>query len=995
MSDPAGGVDLEDDDVKQRTRRARRLLNRLLRYAALPVRAGKVFASEGIAGCIERIRLRLPRQSERLTPERRYAHWRAENENEPVPEVAGAATGQFTVLLMSVDPPADRLARALEAFAAQCAGCAALELLAVVATREPSIRRIAEQSFAHLPHGQLRVVDDAESIAPAANALLRARRGEYVLVTDADGIPAEGGLCRVMAAQLAHRDCSILYGDQDSLNDDGERGDPFFKPDYSPELLQSFNYIGPTFLVRRGLLDEIGGVQGVPDRAYACDLLFRALDRSPRVHHVREILIHRLPATSAVPMQPVASTTALAASFARRGIAARVTRAGSRTEVRFERAENPLVSIIIPSDNAENSIECISRLLARTGYGAIEVLLVTNSRVARVIEATFGDARVRCATYDRPFNFSDKCNAGAAAARGKYYVFFNDDVAPLSRDWVERLLEYAQQPGIGGVSPRMLYETGTTQYAGMVTGVRDFVGTSFHCWEPDDERYHGLANCVRNVSILCGACMMVSRSAFEAIGGWDAKNTPIAHSDLSFSFELALRGYRLVYTPLAEMRHVGAKSRHDDSGWRHLDDEAHYFVLQRYGDRLGDDPYFPAGMRGVLYDDFSQFRIFAPKQSGDDRQPPSRRILLIAHELSLSGAPMVVLEMARCLKRNGDSVCVVSPCDGKLRSLFERDGIPVIVDEWILSRPRATSRFWGAFDLVVVNTVLGWKCVGEAARLGKPNVFLIHESDFGIDYIESQGAAARKAFAVASAVVFSSRKTQRLYEPYRGNAPYFEFRYGIADVDREAISRPLPRPDGRLLIAHSGTLEPRKGQDLLVEAVRRLPKNILDRIEVCFVGRDDDPVRTEYVAQLKRRAAGFPIQFCGEVLRDEALARMAASDIFVCTSTEETGPLVVYEAMALGKPVVTTRVGAAVQVVAEGESGFVIDVGDVDALRDRLTSLVLADEAERIRLGSAGRRVFEEQLTIDQTGSRFAALFDSLLAERGNRAGHLAAARAA
>ncbi len=146
---------------------------------------------------------------------------------------------------------------------------------------------------------------------------------------------------------------------------------------------------------------------------------------------------------------------------------------------------------------------------------------------------------------------------------------------------------------------------------------------------------------------------------------------------------------------------------------------------------------------------------------------------------------------------------------------------------------------------------------------------------------------------------------------------------------------------------------------------------------------------------MKREAQGLPVRFCGELPRAEALAHLAGADVFVCASTEETGPLVVYEAMALGKPVITTRVGAAMQVVAEGESGYVIDVGDVEALCERLTRLVLAGRNERVRLGRAGRIIFEEQHTIDKYGARLEALFESVLAAREQSVRTQAPARAA
>ena len=130
----------------------------------------------------------------------------------------------------------------------------------------------------------------------------------------------------------------------------------------------------------------------------------------------------------------------------------------------------------------------------------------------------------------------------------------NDDVAPIASDWLEAMLEYAQLPEIGGVSPKLLYADNSIQYAGLVGGVPGIVGTAFHAWPRDDRSYHSMALSVRNVSCLTGACMLLRARDFWSIGGWTKVNTPISHSDFDLSYRLAETGLRLVYQPFAELR---------------------------------------------------------------------------------------------------------------------------------------------------------------------------------------------------------------------------------------------------------------------------------------------------------------------------------------------------------------------------------------------------------------------------------------------------------
>ena len=336
---------------------------------------------------------------------------------------------------------------------------------------------------------------------------------------------------------------------------------------------------------------------------------------------------------------------------------------------------------MIPTDDPLHARECVRGLDVST-YPNLEVLVVTSSRLCELLQGQLG-SNVRLIAYDEPFNFSAKCNLGAKHASGDYLVFLNDDVVPLTPDWIESLLQYAQQPEVGGVSPKLLYADDTIQYAGLVTGVRDLVGTAFHTWPRWDGSYNSLAICVRNVSCLSGACMMVSSEDFEAAGGWDEVNAPISHSDFDLSFRLEDLDRRLVYTPFAELRHFGNQSRGSakqpsESRVGRADGGADAYMLARWGERMASDPFYPSGMRQLLYEDASDYQVDAPPAT-----PPSDawwdlpRILLVSHDLSLSGAPLMLLEVARALSEAGMLVVICSPVRGPLGEAVRDAGIPL------------------------------------------------------------------------------------------------------------------------------------------------------------------------------------------------------------------------------------------------------------------------------------------------------------------------------
>ena len=299
----------------------------------------------------------------------------------------------------------------------------------------------------------------------------------------------------------------------------------------------------------------------------------------------------------------------------------------------------------------------------------------------------------------RPLYFSLKCNLGAQAAQGQYYIFLNDDVEPLSEDWIETLLEYARQPEIGGASPKLLYPDNTIQYAGLVTGVRDLVGTAFHKWDRFSSLYSNMAISTRDVSTLCGACMMVRADFFWSVAGWNEINTPIANSDFDISFKIRDLGLRLVYTPFAEMRHIGHQSigkTDKREKWAGLPpyDTSHLYMLNRWGEYMSRDPYYPENMRAMVYHEDSRYAVYAPPQEPVRDWSSLRRVLLISHDLTLSGAPIILFEIAHFLKSSGCFVAVIAPEEGRLLAQYQAEQIPVTIDPHILDEPRGSKHLF-------------------------------------------------------------------------------------------------------------------------------------------------------------------------------------------------------------------------------------------------------------------------------------------------------------
>ena len=898
----------------------------------------------------------------------------------------------ISVIVPVFDPPAGTLRATIDSVLNQTYGH--FELCIANAGRNARCAELLRNYMSRDERVRCVTLSDNLGISGNSNAALELATGDFVALLDHDDLLAPDALYRIAEVIVKQPDVDVIYTDEDRVGTDGRRAYPFLKPDWSPELLHSFMWIGHLTVYRRALVDAIGRFRPEYDGSQDYDLVLRAARATQRFAHVRRVLYHwkMLPGSAAAGGKLHARRTNLAAlqdAVEQSGRRGRVVEYPWANRVTFDLEERSLVSVIVPSDDVHNIRTCVAALLANSTYDSVEVIVVTNSSAATTLERDFSDAQcVRFLPHGGEFNFSRKCNEGARAASGKYLLFLNDDVVPITGGWIEAMLEYAQCPEVGGVSPKLLYDDDSIQYAGLVGGVPDIVGTAFHTWDRNETSYQNMALCVRNVSCLTGACMLVRADVFWHVGGWDDVNTPISHSDFDLSYRLSEAGFRLVYQPFAELRHLGHKSRREavydeTSAIRRADGGADVHLLYRWGDRVAEDPFYTPGMSALLYENPVRYELLAPPAVELDHGWWNRpRILLVAHDLSSSGAPKVLLEVAKALRDEGMLVVVASPRGGGHADGFVSAGVPVVIKDDITERPESSERFLRGFDVIAPNTVLNWRAVHAAQKIGKPCIWLVQESRFGIDIVEAAGRGAKSAFSSAERVVFPSNRTAKLYERYGGVSRHTAIHYGISDVrDEIADVAHGDLSEEHLTIVCVGSVEPRKGAHVLIDAFELLDADVLERIRALFVGR---VLNHDYAARLRTRAARLPVEFLGEMPYNVALGLVRDSDIVLCTSLDESGPLVVIEAMALGKPIISSAVGAAAEIITSGVDGELVDPGDGVALAERLARLI-ADESTRRRLGANARRKFENYLTDTRYGRDMTAAFQAVLAERHER----------
>lgn len=259
-----------------------------------------------------------------------------------------------------------------------------------------------------------------------------------------------------------------------------------------------------------------------------------------------------------------------------------------------------MVSIIVPNRNAAVVFgQCVDGLLRRTRYGKRELVIVDNASTDREVIDLYRSLEREglgvIVPFDRPFNFSAACNAGAAAARGDLLLFLNNDVEVLEPDWLEELVRWSQRPDVGIVGAKLLYPDRTIQHAGVVFGL----GLVSHIFAHAPEGASGLfgsSDSYRNYLAVTGACQMMRRDVFERLGGFD-EGFRLSFSDVVLCMEAWKAGYRVVYTPRARLIHHESHTRKREDWPEDLE------RLVRYLESGGfvEDPYFHPELNSRSY----------------------------------------------------------------------------------------------------------------------------------------------------------------------------------------------------------------------------------------------------------------------------------------------------------------------------------------------------------------------------------------------------------
>lgn len=409
---------------------------------------------------------------------------------------------------------------------------------------------------------------------------------------------------------LANASAVIVYADEDAMDEHGRRHTPLFKPDWDPDYFNAYRYLGDFVALAtahcRHLLNEARNQRS--DLAFF-ELLVLTTNKvdAASVLHIPDILSHR----KASEQSGGGSTELLTFSPEELAIVERqVCSAYPGTQVCCGAAgaarttwpipvPEPLVSLIIPTrDRLDVLRECVDSILATTDYPRFEILVVDNdSRESETLDylASICDGqRIHWLKVPGEFNFSLLNNRAAGCASGEVLGLINNDIVAIEPGWLREMVSHAVRPDVGAVGAKLLYRSGHIQHAGVVCGIGEVAAHPHKFCHDGDSGYMGRLSCVQTFSAVTGACLVVERSKYVAVGGLDEDNLKVAFNDVDFCLKLDARGYRNVFTPHARLLHLEGVSRGFDTS---PEKAARYaqeaqFMRRKWADRMTYDPYY-------------------------------------------------------------------------------------------------------------------------------------------------------------------------------------------------------------------------------------------------------------------------------------------------------------------------------------------------------------------------------------------------------------------
>jgi O-antigen biosynthesis protein len=677
------------------------------------------------------------------------------------------------------------------------------------------------------------------NISAATNSAAALATGDIILFLDNDDELTPDALGEVALYFATHPTTDFLYSDDDKIDTKGRRFAPQFKPQWSPELLLSYMYLGHLCAVRKQIFEEIGGLRIGFEGSQDYDFALRATEICRHVAHLPLVLYHwrTAPGSTAIsgaakPSSFGAGQKAIQDALNRRQINGNVAQHAWATKENLGifaqdfPDDGPSVTVIIPTKNQLKLLKACLDSLENTTYKNFQIAVIDNESDDPKILEYLNQLTCQVFRIKNPggkFSFAAINNRAVEKVDSEYVLFLNNDTEVINPRWLSQMVGYAQIRGVGAVGARLLYPDGRIQHAGVIHGLHHgLAGHAFKLMDKDNRGYLSQAMVTRNYSAVTAACTITPRQLFLDLGGFDEDDFAVAYNDVDYGYRLLERGYRCVYCPDAELLHKEGTSR----GFTDNPQEVAAF-RRKYAGKT-DSFYSPHLSLEDEYFHIQPRRVFMKgegqkKEEGRGKREEGRgkreegytwevsdsgllsvvnssihpvRVLMCSNSLDFTGAPLHQYEIAVKLAAEGVILPIVlCATDGPLRQAYEQQGIEVIVrnnplehiyqrdayDEAIRSFSKEIESL--KVDAIYANTLENFFVVDAAREIGVPAVWNVHESEPWQTYFNRFGSEiatrALECFRFPYKVIFVADATRDRYLPLNSHHNFTVIHNGL------------------------------------------------------------------------------------------------------------------------------------------------------------------------------------------------------------------------
>lgn len=459
-----------------------------------------------------------------------------------------------------------------------------------------------------------------KGISGNSDEALALATGEFVGFLDHDDRLSPNSLYEIVTLLNINPEIDLVYSDEDKISIKGQRFEPHFKPNWSPDTFLSHNYLCHFTVIRKKIVDEIGGFRDGYEGSQDYDLFLRVVEKTQRIEHMPKVLYHwRQHEGSTSGNQKAkmyayeSAKKALKDHIQRMAISGEIIDGNflSSYRVKYHIEGYPSVSIIIPTrDKVETIRNCIDSVLRKSSYKNYKIFIVDNQSKE---DGTFqyykeirNEYRIEILNYDQPFNFAAINNYAVYQVSSEYIIFLNNDTEIISPDWIENMLEFAQRKDVGAVGALLYYPNNTIQHGGVILGINGVAAHAHLGFSGNSMGYFGRLKIIQNLSAVTAACLMCKKKIYSEVGGFDEYYSH-AFNDVDFCLKIRERGYLIVYTPYTELYHHESLSRglEDSPGKKtRFKKEIEYFQRKWEKVLANGDPYYNPNLT-LKREDFS------------------------------------------------------------------------------------------------------------------------------------------------------------------------------------------------------------------------------------------------------------------------------------------------------------------------------------------------------------------------------------------------------